>query len=166
MRSATRANLPSRYAFSLVKPPPPNTPTASRPCAICISRIVVSAASQLTGSSGAPFAARISGVVSRSGTASSSADVHPLRHSPPLLVGKSRAATLHAPSAGTSVIPHCIAQYGQCVSVPAGGAAIYATYTRAAVTPTAPHVVRHRFFTRVSPISASAASAANTSSPS
>ena len=31
VRSATRANLPRTYAFSLVNDPPPNTPTASRP---------------------------------------------------------------------------------------------------------------------------------------
>jgi hypothetical protein len=81
VRSATRANLPSWYAFSLVSPPPPKTAAASRPYARWIRRISVairsSAASQETGSNGASRRVRIRGTVSRSGVSSRSPAVHP-----------------------------------------------------------------------------------------
>ena len=64
-RRATRANLPSAYAFSFVSPPPPNTATASRPCvALQLARAVAatrsSASSQLAGCS-SPSSPRTSG---------------------------------------------------------------------------------------------------------
>jgi hypothetical protein len=96
VRSAMRANLPSEYAFSLVSPPPPNTPTASRPCLRCVERIASamrsSASSHDTGRNGSSRESRASGVVSRAGEVSSSADVQPFWHMPPRLVGKSRSA--------------------------------------------------------------------------
>ena len=74
---------------------------ASGPCADWTRRISAairsSASSQLAGTRGAARCARTSGVVSRSAEPSSSADVHPFWHSPPRLVGKSRAPHLQHP---------------------------------------------------------------------
>ena len=56
-----------------------------------------SAASHVTGRSAPPLPSRISGVVSRSGCASRSAAVQPFWQRPPLLVGKSRGATVSRP---------------------------------------------------------------------
>ena len=47
VRRTTRANLPSRYTFSLVSEPPPKTPIASRPYFRCTTRmpeVIVSSA--------------------------------------------------------------------------------------------------------------------------
>ncbi len=79
------------------------------------------ASSQLAGRSAPPLRSRSSGVVSRSGDCSGSAAVQPLRHSPPRLVGKSRACTTSRPGSdgsGPRRMAHCSAQYGQCESVP------------------------------------------------
>src|SRR3954471_19405425 len=77
-----------------------------------------SASSHDTGRRGPPLRDRARGVVSRPGPVSRSADVQPLRHRPPRLVGKSRACTV-APPPATAItdMPHCNAQYGQWVAV-------------------------------------------------
>jgi hypothetical protein len=113
VRSATRANLPSRYAFSLVSAPLPNAASDSAPWrsrnATSVSATTSSAASQLTGAS-APSAVRISGLVSRAGCVMSEADVKPLMHICPRLTGKSGSAwtvsSCGAASAIDTVIPH------------------------------------------------------------
>src|ERR687890_680393 len=62
--SATRANLPSMYAFSLVSAPPPKTPTASAPDSRAMPRKAPatrsSASSQDAGRSGPPRRSRTS----------------------------------------------------------------------------------------------------------
>ena len=138
--STTRANLPSRYAFSLVSPPPPNTPTASAPCSARVRASPAatrsSASGQLAERSGPPGRSRSSGPVSRAARASSAGAVRPLPHSAPRFTGKSgRSSTStgspapSAPSAparsgpGDSRMPHCSEQYGQWVSVAAARAA-------------------------------------------
>ena len=123
-RSATRTNLPSVYAFSLVNPPPPNAPTLSGPYA---RWLVVTAATTRSRASSQPAwrsglvrsagSLRTSGCSSRSGWSSRSAAVQPLAHSPPRLVGNSVGASDTRRSPGTSEMPHCSAQYGQCVAV-------------------------------------------------
>lgn len=124
MPSTTRANFPSVYAFSLVSPPPPNTPHASGPCSVRVrdssSAIRSSASSQPAGSS--TPALRIRGEVSRTPGESSAGAVRPLPHRAPRFTGKSgRSVTstgLPPPSGvGVRFIPHCKAQYGQWVGV-------------------------------------------------
>src|SRR5512142_1253938 len=116
-RSATRANFPSQYAFSLVSPPPPKTPTASSPWLAWTRRNDAAtrsrASSQVAGVSSP--SRLISGVSSREPPASRSAEVHPFWHRPPRLVGKSLGPTRTRPSSRVSVMPHCSEQYGQCV---------------------------------------------------
>ena len=93
-----------------------------------------SASSQVAGRSGPPFRSRTSGMVSRSGARSGSAAVNPLRHMPPRLVGKSRAAAASSDgsaSSGTSSIAHCMAQYGQCDPGTSGGLPSPGTAVRA-----------------------------------
>src|SRR6516162_5399705 len=118
--TATRANLPSRYAFSFVSAPDPKTPTASGPCRSFVVRIASatasSAASQPAGFNSRPH--RTSGVVSRPGWRSSVVEVQPLMQSCPLLTGKCgspcTAAGASAVPSPTSM-PHWYAQYGQWV---------------------------------------------------
>src|SRR5579875_681262 len=127
VRSATRANFPSQYAFSLVRPPPPKTAAASAPWAACARRnaavIRSSAASQPTGSSGPSLRSRISGVVRRSPGASNSAAVQPFWHRPPRLTGKSRVPIRSVPPAPCKDMPHCREQYGQWVGTAEAGIA-------------------------------------------
>ena len=91
VRSTTRANLPSRYAFSLVSAPLPKAASASAPCAsrrrISRSAMKSSATSQLTGAS-RPASVRIIGAVSRPGWSSRSPEVNPLMHICPRFTGK------------------------------------------------------------------------------
>ena len=98
----TRANLPSAYAFSLVRPPPPKTATASGPCVVLDARGCRRrpGRARRPSSPGAArrAASRTSGVVSRSGWSSSSAAVQPFWHSPPRLVGKSRRCDASPPA--------------------------------------------------------------------
>src|SRR5260370_12172927 len=125
---ATRANLPNRYAFSLVRPPPPKHPTLSGPYrAVLAARPVAttsSASSQLAGRRGlsrCPGTVRMYGWRSRSGWSSSSAAVQPFEHKPPRLVGESGSGTTAGRPAELSIeMPHWSEQYGQCV--PVGGA--------------------------------------------
>ena len=120
VRSATPGELAEQHTPSRWSAPPlPKTATLSGPCADCARRISAvtraSATSQLAGSSGAPRCARTSGVVSRSREVSNSADDHPFWHRPPRFVGKSRLPTSRCPPASRRDMPHCSAQYGQCV---------------------------------------------------
>ncbi len=115
--SATRANLPSMYAFSFVRAPPPKTPTASAPDSRAMSRkapaIRSSASFQVAGRSGPPRRSRTSGEVGRSAAKSGSAALQPLRHRPPRLVGKSRGAVASRPPpppSCTKSMAHCMAQ--------------------------------------------------------
>ena len=99
-RSATRANLPSRYAFSLVSPPPPKTPTASaavrRPARAAIAgddpvqRLVPADRAQLTVPGRGP-----AGWSAASGWSSSSARG-------PALLAQAAAVGRGSPGAGTS----------------------------------------------------------------
>src|SRR5215470_5717884 len=119
--SATRANLPRRYAFSFVSAPPPKTPTASCPCRAWISlkrcAIKSRASSQLEGSSRPPEL-RTSGVRSRSGCPSGSAADQPLTQSAPLFTGNERLPLMaNPPGPQATRTPHWRAQYGQCVAV-------------------------------------------------
>src|SRR3954452_468531 len=75
------------------------------------------ASSQEAGRNSPSFPSRRSGLVSRSECPSKSVEVHPFWHNPPLFVGKSRASTRAFPFSTTIFIPHCNAQYGQCVAV-------------------------------------------------
>ncbi|CPU67751.1 Uncharacterised protein [Mycobacteroides abscessus] len=115
VRSTVRANFPSAYAFSFVRPPPPNTATASQPCAAW-TRSIPAATTSRASSHGAgrssPPGPRRSGLVNRSGARRTVALVQPFWHSPPRLVGKSRGATAtgSGPRAGVSVMPHWSAQ--------------------------------------------------------
>lgn len=54
----------------------------------------------------------MSGVVSLAGEVSTLPEVQPFWHKPPRLAGKSRGVTV----VPDTLIPHCKAQYGQCVS--------------------------------------------------
>src|SRR5450830_1113089 len=127
--STARANLPSVYAFSFVRAPPPNTATVAGPLSARSSRSLLatnpSASSQVAGRS--EPSARSSGVVRRSGVRRRLALVHPFWHRPPRFVGNWRpetvtglpptgAAAASAASVGVSCIAHCSAQYGQCVA--------------------------------------------------
>lgn len=109
--SATRANLPSRYDFSLVRDPPPNTPTESAPYKFCARRnsltILLKTASQLAGAS-VPSPPRISGASSLSGCFSVDAAVQPLMHSAPLFTGNvsSPMIAVSSPRAPSITIPH------------------------------------------------------------
>src|SRR6478735_4160374 len=80
-----------------------------------------SASFQDAGRSGlvrSPGTVRTSGVSSRSLWSSRFAAVHPLEHSPPLLVGKSSCGCRVAgQSPATIKTPHCSEQYGQWVAV-------------------------------------------------
>jgi hypothetical protein len=112
------------YAFSLVSPPPPNAPTLSGPYSCWLRTMAATmrsyASSQVASRSGLPRSAgslRTSGVSSRSEWSSSSAAVQPLAHSPPLLTGNSVGSSRTRGIPGVSAMPHCSAQYGQCVSV-------------------------------------------------
>ena len=125
-RSATRANLPSAYAFSLVSPPPPKTPDAVRSVAAagrdgCRRRPGRAPRPRTAGRSGlvrSPGTVRTSGVSSRSRWSSRSAAVQPLEHRPPRLVGKSSCGcSVAGRSPATIKIPHCKEQYGQWVAV-------------------------------------------------
>ncbi len=126
--STVRANLPSVYAFSLVRPPPPKIATDAGPCSArsAASRVATtpSASSQLTARSSPSTRSR--GVVRRSGVVSREALVQPFWHRPPRLVGKSRPVTVTGGPSGEVLaarpIAHCSAQYGQWVAVPAGSA--------------------------------------------
>lgn len=109
------------YAFSFVRPPPPKTPHASGPCSVRVrdspSAIRSSASSQVAGTSVPPE--RTNGEVRRTRDESTAGAVRPLPHSAPRFTGKSaRSLTSTVPSgAGVRFIPHCRAQYGQCVGV-------------------------------------------------
>jgi hypothetical protein len=110
------------YAFSFVRPPPPNTPHASRPYADRApdspAAIRSSASSQVAGVS-VPSAERTSGEVSRTEDESTAGAVRPLPHSAPRFTGKSARSLTSTPPVGAGVrfIPHCRAQYGQWVGV-------------------------------------------------
>lgn len=80
-----------------------------------VERLVAGSRSEL-----AAFAGADQRVISRSGELKRVAAVQPLRQSPPQLEGKSREATVQFSSFLTTVMPHCIAQYGQWVK-PANG---------------------------------------------
>src|SRR5919112_1230073 len=160
VRSATRANLPNWYACSLVSPPPPKQPTASRPCSAWVRSIAAtirsSASSHVDSTSGlvrSPGTARNSGRVSRSGWSSSSGADQTLEHRPPRLVGKSAGCSVAGRSPAVIVTPHCSEQYGQWVCVVrVRGPTPASTPGRAvAVTPT-------RFRGRRFPAAASASS--------
>ena len=105
-RRRTRRRCPARTAAGLAG-------SRRRPAS--------SASSQLASRSGlvrSPGTLRTSGVSSRSGWSSSSAAVQPLAHRPPRLTGKSVGSSrTDALAPGVSAMPHCSAQYGQCVSV-------------------------------------------------
>src|SRR5262249_16673081 len=118
--SARRANLPSKYDFSLVSDPPPSTPTACLPNFACTSLIALTmrsyASSQDTGRC-RPAALRANGCSNRSGWLSPSAKVQPLIHNEPRLQEKNS----FGPTTGDEgppwiIIPHWSAQYGQCVA--------------------------------------------------
>src|SRR6476659_3699371 len=123
--SATLANLPRVYAFSLVRPPPPKTPTPSAPyrrwTRVMPSATRSSASSQDAGRSGlvrSPGTVRTNGVSSRSLWSNRFAAVHPLEHRPPRLVGKtSCGCSVAGRFPATITIPHCREQYGQWVAV-------------------------------------------------
>ena len=121
--SATRANLPSRYAFSFVSAPEPNTPIASGAVLALGSRGIASA----TRSSAVVPARRATarravaderrGQPVAGGGAASSA-VHPLMQSWPLLTGKCGSpcdAVGRRRRSSPISMPHWKAQYGQCV---------------------------------------------------
>src|SRR5215211_6886978 len=76
-----------------------------------------SAASQLAGMSW-PVDDRTSGVVSRSGCARVAAADHPLTQRPPLFTGNLAFPNTSGDCGGPPTsIPHCSAQYGQCVAI-------------------------------------------------
>ncbi len=76
-----------------------------------------SASSQVAGTSVPPE--RTSGELRRTPDASTAGAVRPLPHSAPLFTGKSGRSTTATPPPrrGVRFIPHCRAQYGQCVGV-------------------------------------------------
>src|ERR687895_19102 len=138
-RSATRANLPKAYAFSLVSPPPPKQPTASAPYSAWVRVIEETmrsnASSQDAGRSSllrSPGTERTSGVSSRCGWSSRLAAVQPLEQRPPRLVGNSAWGWRVAGRAPATIeMPHCREQYGQWVRV---GVALTSVSSAAAVT--------------------------------
>jgi hypothetical protein len=120
VRSATRANLPMRYAFSLVSEAPVSTAKASLPCADWMRFISAatrsSAASQPISRKPCPSILS-SGASSRSGCAFCMYRFTPLGQSLPLLKGKSSHGSKPTTwlSFTLSWMPHCCPQKQQCV---------------------------------------------------
>ncbi len=121
--SATRANSPSWWTFSLVNPPP-TTPTAPAPRS---ARTAARSAATRSGATGQLVAgssprSRTNGVVSRAPGASSPAGLRPLPHNAPRLTGKSARSRTSGGVPALSRMPHRNARYGQRVAVVAGAA--------------------------------------------
>src|SRR4051812_15987055 len=128
-RSATRTNLPSRYAFSLVSAPLPKAANASGPYAARkASRRSATKSRAASHDAGTrwPERLRTRGASRRAGWSSKAAEVNPLMHIWPRLTGNSgsgRTSGVGAtpacapgrPVVVVTVIPHWNAQYGQCV---------------------------------------------------
>ena len=123
----TRANLPSAYAFSLVSPPPPKTATASRPCSSWTRAMPVDDRGRARRPS-SPGAARRRRVADQRGGQPVAGGRAVRRRSSPSGTARpgwsgSRAGRTVDPAVGPSrsVMPHCRAQYGQCVAASRGG---------------------------------------------